>query len=563
VGIVHEGAQRALELLQAWVASERLSGAKLVLVTECALAAIDGEAPDLAQAALVGLIRSARSEHPERFGLIDLESEDSTGSLLDALSTHEPEVAIRQGVLRAPRLARAELDGDDRDSRDRAGEGPSKELDPAGTVLITGGTGGLGALLARHLAGEHNAERLLLVSRRGPQAEGAKELQASLAELGCEARIVACDVTDRAQLKELIGSISEEHPLTMVIHTAGVLDDGLIESLDGERLSRVLAPKVDAALHLHELTADMGLREFVLFSSIAGSLGSPGQANYAAGNVFLDALVAYRHARGLPGVSLAWSAWDQAAGMTGTLSDADRARFERLGIAPLSEQQGLELFDLARGLDAPLLLPVRLNMAVLRAQAKAGMLPAALRGLVRVPVRQASDAGGSLARKLAATPESEWEGIVVELVCDHVAGVLGHSSSSAVDPQHTFKDLGFDSLAAVEFKNRLNQATGLKLPATLIFDYPTPTAVAQYVRSKVGGGASQPPVLDDQLDKLEVTLASLAEAERTRAKARLRALLAKLLDEEQKDEDAEEAEKIHSATTENIFELLDKQLEKR
>jgi acyl transferase domain-containing protein/acyl carrier protein len=562
---VHGAAGRALELLQAWLASERLADARLVLVTERAVAAARGEAPNLAQAALVGLVRSAHSERPERFGLIDLEGEDSAGALLDALSTQAPEVAIRQGAFRTPRLARPKREDGDRDGHDHAGESPSKTFDPAGTVLITGGTGGLGALVARHLAAEQGAERLLLVSRRGLEAEGARELQTSLREHGCEARIAACDVSDREQLKELIDGIGTEHPLTMVIHTAGVLDDGLIDSLDGERLSRVLAPKVDAAVNLHELTERMELREFVLFSSIAGSMGSPGQANYAAANVFLDALASYRRARGLPGVSLAWSAWDQAAGMTGALSDADRARFERVGIAPLSEEQGLELFDLARGLDAPLLLPVSLSMTVLRAQAKAGMLPDALRGLVRVPIRQASDAGGSLARRLAATPEPEWDGIVAELVRDHVAGVLGHASAGAVDPQHTFKDLGFDSLAAVEFKNRLNQATGLKLPATLIFDYPTPVAVAEYVRSKVAGGGARQPVVDEQLDDLETTLAAIArdDGERTRVKARLRSLLAKLAGEEQPDGGAEEAEKIHAATTKDIFELLDKQLEKR
>jgi acyl transferase domain-containing protein/NADP-dependent 3-hydroxy acid dehydrogenase YdfG/acyl carrier protein len=576
-GVVHGVAGRVLGLLQGWIGLERLSGSRLVLMTEGAVGVGVGEEPALEQAALVGLVRSARSEHPERFGLVDLERGVEAGIGLEVLGgvlEEEPEVAVRGGVLRAPRLARVKRgDGQGREEggvgqdRDEGGDNDGVEswglFDRAGTVLVTGGTGGLGALVARHLAGAHGAERLLLVSRRGLQADGAGELLEELAGLGCEARVAACDVTDREQLQELIDSIPAEHPLTAVIHTAGVLDDGLIESLDGERLSKVLAPKVDAAVNLHELTEHMGLREFVLFSSIAGSMGSPGQANYAAGNVFLDALASYRRARGLAGVSLAWSAWDQAVGMTGALTDADRARFERVGIAPLSEEQGLELFDLARRVDRPLLVPVRLSMAVLRGQAKAGMLPPALRGLVRVPIRQASDAGGSLTRKLTAAPESEWDAIVVELVREHVAGVLGHAASGAIDPQHTFKDLGFDSLAAVEFKNRLNQATGLKLPATLIFDYPTPNAVAQYIRAKTAGAKPAQTPLDDQLDRLETTLASGAEEERTRAKARLLTLMAQLPDEEQADEDAKEAEKINSATAEEIFELLDKQLEKR
>jgi polyketide synthase 12 len=361
-------------------------------------------------------------------------------------------------------------------------------FDRRGTVLITGGTGGLGALVARHLAVEHGAESLLLVSRRGPNAEGASELRDELSALGCAVQVAACDVANRGELQELIDSISDEHPLTMVVHAAGVLDDGLIDSLDGERLARVLAPKVDAALHLHELTKDMGLREFVLFSSIASSMGSPGQGNYAAANAFLDALAAYRRANGLPGISLGWGAWDQAAGMTGSLGGADLARFERLGIVPLSEQRGLELFDLARGVDESLVLPVPLQMTVLRAQARAGVLPPIVRGLVRTPIRQASDAGGSLARQLAVVSESEWDEIVSSLVDTNVAGVLGHASAHAIDSQQAFKDLGFDSLAAVELRNRLQQATGLRLPSTLIFDHPTPAATARYIRERLTPG---------------------------------------------------------------------------
>ena len=365
-----------------------------------------------------------------------------------------------------------------------------QSFDPDGTVLITGGTGGLGALVARHLVTRHGARRLLLLSRRGLDAEGARDLQAELGGLGCEVQISACDVSVREELRGVIDAISEEHPLTMVVHTAGVLDDGLIESLDGERLARVLAPKVDAAVHLHELTKDMGLREFVLFSSVASAMGSPGQGNYAAANAFLDSLAAYRRARGLPGVSLGWGAWDQAAGMTGTLSEADVVRFERIGLVPLSQQRGLELFDLARGIDEALVLPVQLQMAALRSQAKAGVLPWMLRGLIRVPIRQASDAGGALSRELASAPKSKWDGIVSTLISTHVAGVLGHASAASIDPQRTFRDLGFDSLAAVEFRNRLGQATGLKLPSTLVFDYPTTAAVAGYVRSKVEGTKS-------------------------------------------------------------------------
>jgi acyl transferase domain-containing protein/NADPH:quinone reductase-like Zn-dependent oxidoreductase/acyl carrier protein len=493
-GAVHRITQRTLELLQAWVASEHLAQAKLLLVTENAVAVSPGEAPNMLQAALIGLLRSAQSEHPERFCTIDLDgSEASETALQGALSGREPELAAREGSLYAPRILRVKIKEQDPSA---AVELP-RSFDPDGTILITGGTGGLGALLAHHLAGDHAAKRLLLVSRSGPQGSGAAELQSSLAELGCEVRIAACDVADRAALQELLDSIPQEHPLTMVIHAAGTFDDGVIESLDSERLSRVMTPKVDAAINLHELTKDRThLREFVLLSSVSGILGSPRLANYAAANTFLDALVAARRTQDLPGISLAFGVWYKATGLAGEQSEADRteiaARLKRTeGLIPLSDEQGLELFDTARGIDQPLLLPVQLDMSALRARATTGLLPAVFQGLIRTPTRKASDTGtslaGSLARKLADSPEAEWDSIVSELVREHVAGTLGQDSPEAIDPQRAFKDLGFDSLAAVELRNRLSRASDIKLPSTLVFDYPTPAAVAGFLRSKVEG----------------------------------------------------------------------------
>ncbi|MDQ3936846.1 MAG: type I polyketide synthase, partial [Actinomycetota bacterium] len=316
-------------------------------------------------------------------------------------------------------------------------------------------------------------------------AEGAQELVASLAELGCEARVAACDVADRRQLEALIAAIPEAHPLTAVVHAAGVVDDGVIGSLDGERLRKVMAPKVEGAINLHELTAEMELSQFVLFSSFASTVGSAGQGNYAAANAFLDALAQHRRARGLPATALAWGGWERATGMLGTLSETDRGRWERAGVSALSDEQGLALLDAARATEQPLLVPVRLDSATLRAQARDGTLPPILRALFRA--RQTSDAQGSLARRLASSSESDWDAIVLELVQDHVAGVLRHSSADKVDPQRAFTELGFDSLNAVELRNRLTQATGVKLPATLVFDHPTPAAVAAHLRSKVSG----------------------------------------------------------------------------
>ncbi len=479
---IHGGTQSMLELLCGWVLSERLAKAKLLLVTEHALAVSAEEAPNLAQATLVGLVGSARSEHPDRFALIDLgEGEALDEAQLRAIlvAQGEPELAVRGGALHARRLAR--LGGGEDD--------PAKSFDPAGTILITGGTGGLGALVARHLVTAHGAEKLLLVSRRGQDADGAQELRDALVELGCEVRIVACDVSDRAQLKDVIDSIPEEHPLTAVIHAAGAYDAGAIDSMDAERLARVLTPKIDGAINLHELTKQTELREFVLFSSVSGTLGSARLGAYAAANAFLDALAAHRRAQSLPGLALAFGIWDRATGFTDMLSDSDRAgivaRVRRSeGLIALSDEQGLTSFDIARTVERSTVVPVRLDMGVLRAQAKTGMLPAVLRGLVRAPVRQASDVGGSLARKLAGAAEPEWEEIVLGMVSGHVAGVLGYTSSQTVDPQRNFKELGFDSLAAVDFRNRLNHTTGLNLQPTLVFDHPTTEAVAKLILEK-------------------------------------------------------------------------------
>ena len=362
-------------------------------------------------------------------------------------------------------------------------------LDSQGTVLITGGTSGLGALVARHLAARHNARRLLLVSRSGLDAPGASELVVELAERGCEAEVVACDVADRGALEVLLSAIPPERPLTAVVHSAGVLDDGVIESLTDERVERVMRPKVDAALNLHRLTEGLELSEFVLFSSAAGLFSGAGQGNYAAANAFLDALAQRRAACGLAGQSLAWGLWEQESAMTSGLGESGRARIERLGVAALSAEQGLELFDSARSAGDALLVAARLDRSALRSQARLGVLPALLGGLVQASARgeRAAGAGGSLARRLAGVPESEWDTLILQVVRTQVAGVLGHDSPTRVDPERAFKDLGFDSLAAVELRNRLMRATGLRLPATLAFDHPNCNAVTRRLRTQIEG----------------------------------------------------------------------------
>ncbi len=484
----HDAVGRTLELLQSWLAQERLGDTPLVLLTRGAVSVEEGDAPELAGASVWGLVRSAQSEHPGRFVLIDLDGNPddpdspreftfSPKMLTLALGVDEPQLAIRGGESHALRLRRV-----------AAPEPPTGQTQFGGerTVLITGGTGVLGGLVARHLA-ERGARHLLLVSRKGLDAEGAGQLRAELGEFGAEVRVQACDVADRGALARLLESVPSEHPVGMVVHAAGVLDDGVIESLDRERLKRVMGPKVDAAIWLDELTEGCELSEFIVFSSAAGTLGSPGQGNYAAANAALDALMVRRHTRGLPGSSLAWGLWAQKSTITGELSEVDLARMRRTGMVPLSNEHALALFESSRAIGEPVLLPVRLDLSVWRSQARQSLVPALLRGLVHSPTRRKRNAGGSLARRLADVAESEREGVVLDLVRSHTAAVLGHASPDAIDPQRAFKELGFDSLSAVELRNRLEETTSIRLISTLVFDYPTPASVATYLFAQTQG----------------------------------------------------------------------------
>jgi acyl transferase domain-containing protein/NADPH:quinone reductase-like Zn-dependent oxidoreductase len=430
-----------------------------------------------------------------------------------------------------------------------------RPIDPDKTVLVTGGTGAIGAQVARHLAEAHGASRLLLVSRSGPEAEGAKELEEELEALGAKATIAACDVSDREQVKRLLESIDREHPLGAVLHCAGALADGVLESLGREQLEGVFAAKATAAWHLHELTEEMELSAFVLFSSVAGTLGAAGQANYAAANAFLDALTSKRQAAGLPGSSIAWGLWRQESGLTSHLDEADLARMARSGVADLSEEQGLALFDAALAAERPQALAVRLDPAALRSRATAGALPPIFADLVRTLRRRAATPS-SLAARLAEAPEEERQGIVLDLVRAEAAGVLGHSSAEAIEPGRAFKELGFDSLAAVELRNRVGSATGLRLPATVVFDHPNALALAERIQVELGFAASPAGAHDcgfeAAVDRLEAALAAIdVEEERSQAATRLRALLAGL---EGRSDDLEDV------TDEEMFELLDQKL---
>ncbi|MFE6881010.1 SDR family NAD(P)-dependent oxidoreductase [Streptomyces sp. NPDC057702] len=472
----HEAAHWALRTVRGWLAEERADAARLVVVTRGAVAvAADEGVCGLGQAVVWGLVRSAQSENPGRIVLVDLDGEVASVEVLaGALALGEPQLAVRAGVVSVPRLVRA---------------GRSVVEDPGfgvGPVLVTGATGTLGGLVARHLVVERGVRSLLLVSRRGGAAEGAEALGAELVGLGAEVTFAACDVADR----EAVAGLLAEYPVTAVVHTAGVLDDATIGSLTPERIDGVFGPKVDAAWHLHELTRDLNLSAFVLFSSAAGVFGGPGQGNYAAANAFLDALAQHRRAQGLPATSLAWGLWAQASGITGQLDEADVRRITSGGMLPLDSTDGLALFDAAGTTGRAALVPIPLDLGVLHRQARSHPVPHLLRGLVRGTARRAVEraaAKSALAQSLVGLTVAERDKVLLDLVLGHIAAVLGHSSAHAVAADRAFKDLGFDSLSSVELRNHLNAATELRLPATLVFDHPNPAALAAHLGAELAG----------------------------------------------------------------------------
>ncbi|MEV0186891.1 type I polyketide synthase, partial [Streptomyces sp. NPDC050625] len=357
--------------------------------------------------------------------------------------------------------------------------------DAAGTVLVTGASGALAGVVARHLVVVRGVRRVLLVSRSGA---GVEELLGELVALGAEdVSFAACDVADREGMAAVLGGVPAEYPLRGVVHAAGVLDDGVLGGLSGERLAGVLRPKVDGALVLDELTRGLDLSAFVLFSSVAGVVGTAGQAAYAAANAFMDALVARRRSEGFVGTSLAWGLW--AAGMGGGLQDRDLERVARMGFVPMPDAEALDLFDAAVELGRACVVPARLDMAALRERAGRGELPVVLRGLVRASRRAAvrGQESSGLVQRLLGMSGSDRERFLVDLVGGEVAVVLGHVSPGTIDASRAFQAMGFDSLTALELRQRVQNATGVRMPATLVFDYPTPQALAGYLLREVLG----------------------------------------------------------------------------
>ncbi len=491
---IHVAVGAILLDLQAWLKAERLQDTRCVIVTNGAVAvSAEQVPPSVAGAATWGLVRCAQEEHPDRLLLVDIElDEQGWGELprvvSSAIDQGEREVALRSGTVLVPRLMeRAPANASSTVARAQC-------FDAGGSVLITGGTGALGGLLAGHLVSNHGVRELVLVGRRGEKAPGVARLRAKLEQLGAKVTIGVCDVGDRAQVEHLIRGLPDKSPLRAVVHAAGVVEDGLVGALAVDATDRVLASKLDGALHLHELTRSMDLSAFVLFSSVAGTLGSPGQANYAAANAGLDALAARRCAEGLVATSIAWPLWSGVGGLGGELAEVELARIERAGMRALSAEEGLELFDQACASGEKFLLPLGLDEVALRAHARAGARPGLLRRVLRVPNGSRHRAGGAsvLAGRLARVSPKERASIVLGLVRDQAAGVLGHRSGERVPATRAFQELGFDSLAAIELRNRLEAELGVRLPATLLFDYPNAASLAGYLVERLAERAGRP-----------------------------------------------------------------------
>ncbi|MEW2404590.1 SDR family NAD(P)-dependent oxidoreductase, partial [Streptomyces sp. NPDC046862] len=546
-----------------------------------AVTADDAVRPEEAQLWAFGQVVGL--EHPDWWGgLVDLPTRwtDDTGRWLAALLANgggaEDQVAVRASGVFVRRLVRAAPTGRD----------PERPWKPRGTVLVTGGTGGIGTHVARWLAAE-GATHLVLTSRRGAQAPGAAELDRELRALGAGVTFAACDTADREALAAVLADIPEETPLTAVVHAAGVATFADVLSIEPEELVAGTVAKVEGARHLDELTESLDLDAFVLFSSGAAVWGSAGNGTYAAANAFLDGLALQRRARGLPATSLAWGGWAGGGMLQGSGSDAVAGQMERMGVRQMQPELAIGVMREAVDHDETVLVVSDMDwrrFAPVYTSARRRPLieeiPEAARAL-----RGEDDTGDGngdgdgygadgaavirLRESLTGLTDTERQDTLLALVREHAAAVLGHASTDSLTPDRPFKDLGFDSLTATELRNRLNKATGLRLPATLVFDHPTPTTLATLLRGELLSGTPE-AVMDAlrvqrELDRMEQALAQALSAPDmdtdTRADiARRLHDLAAGLSAADPETSAGAPDSLDSASDDEIFDLIDRDL---
>ncbi|MEU9117971.1 SDR family NAD(P)-dependent oxidoreductase [Streptomyces sp. NPDC048483] len=532
-------------------------GARVWALTRRAVSTAPSDEGVVPDAAMVwGLGRTVALEHPDRWGgLVDVPAvlDDRAGRRLAGVLAQntEDQVAIRTSGVFGRRLVRS--------AQARAGSMGQEWSPEGGTVLVTGGTGALGSQVARWAA-DRGARRIVLLSRRGEAAPGATELREKLAKAGAEVRIAACDAADR----EAVAGVLADEKITTVFHTAGVLDDGVVDGLTPERFQSVFGPKADAARHLDELTRDHPVSAFVLFSSVVGTFGGPGQGNYAAANAYLDALAEQRVRAGLPATSIAWGAWDEA-GMAAV--DVVEGRLARGGIGAIAPELALRALDrLVTTSGSYVVVDVDWERYVpaftaVRPSPLLSGVPEAWQAMQSAVTSDGQPTETSLRGALAGATSAERDRILLDLVRTQAAAVLGHASPEAVTADRQFRELGFDSLSAVEFRNLLTAATGKALPATVIFDYPTPAALAGQL------GAELAPEVDngsplDELERLEAMLANAEADDLTRHKItiRLQALLNNWTSagrgEVETAESSAGADQFDSATDEELFKLI-------
>ncbi|MEV5598708.1 SDR family NAD(P)-dependent oxidoreductase [Streptomyces sp. NPDC052496] len=526
---VHASAEWALETIQQWLRNEEIAGrVPLAFVTQDAVTVPGDATSGLEDSALWGLVRSAQTEYPDHFRIVDVSSctAADAGTVATALTRSEPQLAVRGDRVLRPQLVPY-----------AAAEGARPDLG-RGTVVITGGTGTIGREVARHLITEWGAQRLTLLSRSGDGAPGVAAFRSELEALGAAVQVLAADTSDAQSVQAALAKARTEGPIAGLVHAAGVLDDSIVTNMTPAQLHTVLRSKVDSALHLDAATRDDDLQFFVLFSSLYGVLGGPGQANYAAANTFLDQFAAWRRAQGQPAEAIAWGLWSQASGMTGHLGEGDLLRLRRNGVAAFDVDEGLALFDAALTSEATALVAARLAfpepgdaaglggpflLETLTGQRDraAGQVPAGTTPVRHAPVRPApAEPRGAATPPSPAPAQQEATDVLtvlasgdasrdqrlaalLALVKESVGGLLG-TEADRVDAERSFYEMGFDSLTSMELRVRLGRRLGMRLGATVVFDHPTPEALAAHVLELFGAadgeaaptGAGQPAATD-------------------------------------------------------------------